>query len=56
MLDRIESVKKILKVLESDVIDDPEDLLEWLGSDGIEILKEYLELKFDYSKIYKRIF
>ena len=41
----IEDVKRIVRTLESDCIDDAEDLLVWLGSDGVVILKEYIGLK-----------
>lgn len=39
------SVAHVLKILKSAVIDDPEDLLVWLGTDGIEVLEEYQALK-----------
>ena len=38
-------VSKVLEILQSDCIDDPEDLLIWLATDGIAVLEEYREMK-----------
>lgn len=40
-----DSVQEIIDLLESDVIDDAEELLVWLGTDGVELLKELLVLR-----------
>ena len=40
-----DGVQEIIDLLESDVIDDPEELLVWLGTDGVVLLKEFLVLR-----------
>jgi len=39
------SIQEMVDLLESDVIDDAEELLVWLGTDGVELLKELLLLR-----------
>jgi len=51
-------LKDMIELLESDCIDDPEDILDWFACNGVEILEELLEYrrknkngKFNMSRI-----
>ena len=36
---------EMIELLESDCIDDPDDILDWFACNGVEILEELLEYR-----------
>lgn len=38
-----QEIKEMIEILESDCIDDPEDILDWFAQNGVELLEEILD-------------
>lgn len=46
-----EELRQMKKTLSSNVIDDPEDILDWFGLNGIDMIDELLKLRKTFPEL-----